>query len=318
MDEFLDQIGSHSSTGVEIGSCNGITAMVRNRSGWHDFNDTWRFDGLTETWSRLSPLSNVSIPLRNYFSAATLVNCNSSCSCKESMIIFGGETKAGVPKDDRLMELHCIDDSKSPPIFEWRDLKPQSNGSGYPKARQFHQMISAYNDTVMYMNGGLGDLNTSERDRFPEMWKYTLVDNKWTLLDNYIRGRRWYSRLALSVTTGVYLPPHTFLMMNDGLLLAYDLSKRQWLRVSSLTRHPLVPSTISRMTHGAVVISNVVIAYGMFPGPADQQSASTVWNISVVGSLNVGNHLVVAWSANPQPRPAPPPLEEGSASSVYS
>ena len=293
--------------------------LARNATGWHGFNDTWLFDGFTETWSRLSPRSSIELPLRNYHSATSLANPNSTCACQESVIVFGGETKGGVPKDNRLVELHCINDAVSPPVYEWRDLKPKGDRNGTPKPRQFHQMISAYNKTVMYMNGGCGDLQRTYPEFFPELWMYTLTYNKWILLDNYSDRHLWYSKIAQSVVTAVYLAPHTFLMMNGATLLAYkayNLNRRKWLEVVSETRSPPHPSTVSRLTHGAVVIGNDVIMYGTFPGPCDQKAASTVWNISNIDQSANTDKITIVWSANPQSRPSPPPTEPGSESST--
>ena len=166
------------------------------------------------------------------------------------------------------------------------------------------------------MNGGVGYLQLQNLKLFSELWMYTLTDNKWVLLDNYSDHHLWYSEIAHSVVTAVYLAPHTFLMINGGTLVAYDLNSRKWLKVVSETRSPPRPSTVSRLTHGAVLLGSDVIVYGMFPGPSDQQAAGTVWNISVIDHSAKADNMTVAWSANPQSRASPPPTEPGTESST--
>lgn len=292
--------------------------ISHNATGWYHFSDTWMFYGATETWHQLFPQSQTILPAdgRNYFTAVAMTNRNSTCRCQESVVVFGGETKGGSSFDDRLLELRCVDDSHWLPMYEWRDLKPMGYKGNRPHARQFHQSISAYNKTIMYMNGGIGQIRGYTPAAFPELWMYNILENKWTLLDNYSSPSLWYSEQAMSVTSGVYLEPHTFLMMNSGMLLGYDLVSRRWMHVSSITRSPPYPDRETRMTHGVVVIANQAILYGMFPDPSAQQADSAVWNISVLPKLSNYNELTVVWSANPQARPSPPPLEQASASTA--
>ena len=105
-------------------------------------------------------------------------------------------------------------------------------------------------------------------------------------------------------------------MMNGGMLVACDLDRRKWLKVVSETRSPPRLSTVRRLTHGVVLIKSDVIVYGMFPGPSDQQAASTVWNISNIGQSAKAGSVTIVWSANPQSRPSPPPTETGTDSST--
>ena len=39
-------------------------------------------------------------------------------------------------------------------------------------------------------------------------------------------------------------------MMNGGMLVAYDLDRRKWLKAMSETRSPPRLSTVRRLTHG--------------------------------------------------------------------
>ena len=154
-------------------------------------NDTWLFDGMTETWIKqdvkLWRVGDFVLP-RYYHKAVSIRQPLSNCTCQESILVYCGLSSFfkvasdGGPSCLRdLWEMRCIADSNGKQQFYWISLARQGDA--------LWQSAADFNKSSMYM--WLGDrCHTSKTNLFSDgIWEYDLTDRMWkhhTQITNHI------------------------------------------------------------------------------------------------------------------------------------
>ena len=132
------------------------------------FNDTWLFDGTTETWRRLEPVtSGLAIEPRTHHSAVAMYQELSPCKCKESVVIYGGSASSSYHNScyGDVWELRCVNDSAAQKVYQWFSLQGNSTTSKLsPPSRILQSVFSTSLKKSMYVWGGI---NCLEQGKFP-------------------------------------------------------------------------------------------------------------------------------------------------------
>jgi N-acetylneuraminic acid mutarotase len=134
-----------------------ITAQSILFGGWNDqgdYNDTWAFDSLTETWTELTPSS---APAARAYHSMVYDPVGGRA------ILFGGADDSGTYFEDTW--------AYDPVADDWAELSP----SGGPSARDAHAMAFDSTDGWVILFGGWDD-----NANFNDTWAYDPVFNTWT------------------------------------------------------------------------------------------------------------------------------------------
>ena len=171
------------------------------------YNDTWLFDGVTETWHQ----QNVTVlteetfvtPRRSH-TAVTVQQPLSNCTCQESMLVYGGVNDGQCLGD--LWEMRCLRDSHGNERFYWillADTDTDNNNNSWPQLR-VGQHAADFNKSLFYMWGGwhCPDNHTAENtEMFYEIWEYNLTCKRWKLVvtdNNFLLNFYGYSNIFVS------------------------------------------------------------------------------------------------------------------------
>ena len=146
-----------------------------------EFNDTWLFDGVTESWKELDVrlwTEEFVLP-RSGHMAVVIRQMLSNCSCQESILIYGGlydTFSKGTCLND-LWEMRCIADVNGTERFYWILLmKTDDKNIAWPSERRGPTAVD-FNKSVMYMWGGRNCQDTvSPVEGF---WQYNLTSGMW-------------------------------------------------------------------------------------------------------------------------------------------
>ena len=140
------------------------------------FNDTWLFDGVTETWKEQEvKLWKAGYFLRPRFghTAVTIRQPLSNCTCQESLLVYGGSSIDKECYGD-LWEMRCIVDLYEKQQFYWISLT-KGDDADWPKL--LDQRASDFNKRSMYMWGG-GDCKRNQQPT-EGVWEYDLMSSMW-------------------------------------------------------------------------------------------------------------------------------------------
>ena len=199
----------------------GSTSQARSRK-MECSNETWMFDMIRKEWTLIKTTirpqsSNGYVTPRCRHTAAVVRFENSSCSCKESMLIFGGfsqprfsQFNANKPIYD-LWLLTCKGDHSQE--YEWVRLRPSGPKLNYPR------MVSAFNNTIVYLYG------RSPSHKYWAIWAYRVSTGNWTKCGN-VTKTYIFPELAMYVT---YNQNHFLVLCCMKPLAVFDILKEEWV-----------------------------------------------------------------------------------------
>lgn len=186
--------------------CNTSVILFGGSDEWLGtrFNDTWLFDGVTETWKKQEVKlwrTAEFVQPRYWHSAVIIEQPLSNCTCQQSLLVYGG-SHDGLSCMGDLWEMRCIADSNRIQQFYWISLS-RVDDALWPPNRRLHT-ASDFNKRSMYMWGGLecpGDTWIPLED----VWEYDLTSVTWK------HHKRVTNRL-----------PQTCMFLYDGLSFFYS------------------------------------------------------------------------------------------------
>ena len=269
-------------------------------------NETWMFDMMQKRWS----LVNVSIHASNndgyvtprcQHAATAVYHENSSCSCKEAMLVYSGfanyDQTWGSSRNDLndLWLLSCKNDVDQE--YEWIRFIEKPPRLHYPK------LVSVYNKTMVCLFGATVLAKISRR--MWELWSLNFIVNY-----NVWRKRNNGTDLSMSVPgRGVYLTTgqshHFLILCCSSPLLVFDLKREKWLHHGQSSGYE-----IPRFQEKSVTITKVgetILAFGrlMFViGASDNwmwwldipPNGSWHWSLQKTRSINPFNGRLLTLS----------------------
>ena len=159
--------------------CNTSVILFGGGGNWLDtlFNDTWLFDGVTETWKeqevKLWGAGDFVRP-RYGHTAVIIRQPLSNCTCQESILVYGGYGEYHCLGD--LWEMRCIVDSNRKQQFYW--ISHSKQGDALWPSKRFFQRAADFSKRFMYMWGGTDcDFNPLPSEG---IWEYDLMSVTWT------------------------------------------------------------------------------------------------------------------------------------------
>lgn len=139
----------------------GHSAVIYNGSmyvfgglGAHRYNDLFKFDFDTKTWTEIKPKDESKLPSKRYK--------HSACIYENMMYIFGGWDSSGKLND---MYRYIFDRN------EWEIVHCDSP----PRPRSAHS-VAVY-QKMMYLFGGIGD------NKFNDMHRFSFKTNQWSVVN---------------------------------------------------------------------------------------------------------------------------------------
>ena len=199
----------------------GSTSQARSRKITCS-NETWMFDMSQKKWRLLTAVirpqsSKEYVTPRCQHTAAVVRFENSSCSCKESMLIFGGfpQSNANKPIYD-LWLLTCKDDISH--VYEWVKRRPSGPKLIYPK------MVSAFYNTIVYL---YGRSRSPSHEKYKHwVWSYHVSTGNWTNCGNITKNDSISEQLATYITDN---QNHFLVLCCKNPLAMFDMIKKEWL-----------------------------------------------------------------------------------------
>jgi hypothetical protein len=194
------------------------------RRGMLIMNDTWLFDGTSETWEMLDvPVEGKQyVKPRSAHTSLAFSQPLSNCSCKESLLVYGGALSAKTPfvadLQQQMWEMRCIADENRQEKFYWiqkmNGMQVEKNNGHIFPPYLFDHCAAVLSDS-MYVWGGLsadGYFNTDG------IWEYNLISGLWKQHRNTEINRNIPDRCLYYSCTTI----HYQLVSTDvgGLLLA--------------------------------------------------------------------------------------------------
>ncbi|CAF0997869.1 unnamed protein product [Adineta ricciae] len=142
--------GRSGHSAVVYGKCMYIFGGL----GEFRFNDLFKFDFESCTWTQILPIDESKVPSKR---------CkHSACIYQDMMYIFGGWDSSGKLND---MYRYRFDRN------EWEQVQCANP----PSARSAHSVAIYQN--YMYLFGGIGD------NKFNDMYRYSFKTNQWTMVN---------------------------------------------------------------------------------------------------------------------------------------
>ena len=271
-------------------------------------NDTWIFQGESETWTRPLLLRGVA-PINAFYGSTSIYQPKSNCSCKESFISVGGSRLGS-----DVIELRCLNEEQN--LYQWVYLAKSNPHHWFPVAGNISFMTvvpaTPRNSTHLYVNGGA----LSETIPTPFLWLVDLLKNEWKLLSDYSSD----PDMTKAAKTGGgklfhILSSNSLLLIDQSRAFAFNLLTNRWMNVSCRFCSP--PKTdFSRPSKSSVKIGNTVLVFGTSEVIPDQQYNSVVLNVSILSVDSKANAMKIAWVANPPSKSSPSPLSPGTFSSA--
>ena len=266
-------------------------------------NDTWIFDGNTETWTELSvSISAGNVPPRTFHSGVSLEQSNSSCHCNQSLVIYGGlrswkktyyynQPLAQTPND--VWELRCVREMN----YTWINHHvPESFSLPWPEGRYLHLAVPV-TKTKMSLWGGkpvtsflyAAELETSDDEtsgaETSGCWSYDVASNLWSLCSfdydqSDVTGPALYVHYKGAAT---YSMNYERIMYVTGSLSVYTFQKdiKQWkmLRIASFISSDLYLGLLGK---GIAMTSDTVWVFsGDTPSDLSKRSDMTVLALRV-------------------------------------
>ncbi len=253
-------------------------------------NETWNFDTILKEWrhiqTKIHPRHNGEyVTPRCRHAAAVLRYDNSSCSCKDSLVIYGGFEKRSYTWSsdyrenlDDLWQLICKDEHLY--VYEWRKLS--SSHHVKPKL-QYPSAVSAFQNTEMFL---LGQTEQNRSGHYWEVWSYDVVDEVWSKVGNT-------SKQSSVPGQGVYVTDdgqsyHFLISCCSEPLTVFDVMTRKWFTPTILSKERGPDSLSNAVTR---IDRNVLVFGGSrwFIG----------YNYNIMWELSITSARVWYWLAKP-------------------
>eukprot|EP00118_Oscarella_pearsei_P023533 m.282772 g.282772 ORF g.282772 m.282772 type:complete len:1253 (+) comp40662_c0_seq2:239-3997(+) len=283
--------------------------------GWHVLTDTWVFDGTTESWIQANLLKNSShTKTAAFFATTSIVQPQSKCSCKESVIIIGDGASGIASYPLELWELRCIDDKSN--LYQWLNLAEDVESKLLPPRGVFAYASvvrsAKQNATHVIVNGGV----VSTTEPIPFLWLVDVTRNRWSVLNNYSsESDDIVSSKTIGSSMFLFASQNVLLLINQAKVFAYNLLSNSWMKITCRFCSP-PQSGFERPTKASVQIENTILIFGINEVIPDQPYNSIVMNVSIVNINLMSNDIEIDWTANPPPVASPPPLLPRSYSSA--
>ena len=255
-------------------------------------NETWSFDTNLKEWRQIETKIHLRhndeyVTPRCRHAAAVLRYDNSSCSCKDSLVIYGGFEKRSYtwsldsPKNlDDLWQLICKDEHSH--VYEWRKLS--SSHHVKPKL-QYPSAVSAFLNAEMFL---LGQTEQNRSGHYWEVWSYHVVDEVWSKVGNT-------SKQSSVPGQGVYVTDdtqsyHFLISCCSEPLTAFDVITRKWFTptiISNRKGPASLSGAVSRINRSVLVFvgSRWFLGYN--------------YNFNIMWELSVTSAGVWYWLAKP-------------------
>ena len=239
-------------------------------------NETWIFNMTQKKWNFLPTRSSV-IPRCKHAAAAVISQPISQCSCKESMLVYGGVSKFSslVKLSPEFLfdswELRCVRDGSetSLPVFEWMPFRFKGNDEVH---LQFPQAVSAFGKSTLILFG-----RNSENSW--NLQSYNLTNSTWDLLWS---GNKKTAPGHLLYKTGHEkgTPQGRFHLLISccNPLWIFDLLTKRWYE-PKMRQNGIRPQ-VREGTSSMAVIGSSILTFGgeMYFLPP----MSTLWNLTLV------------------------------------
>jgi N-acetylneuraminic acid mutarotase len=220
----------------------GHSAVIYNHAmyifgglGEYRYNDLFRFDFSSCTWTEIKPVDESTIPSKR---------CkHSACVYQNMMYIFGGWDSSG-----KLNDMHRY-------VFErntW-ELVPCTNP---PAARSAHSV--AIYQSSMYLFGGIGD------NKYNDMYRFSFKKNQWSMINQrnapprrssyggaHIYNDRMY--IVCGLGCGKFNDCHMF-----------DFASDTWTELKYSNDSRATPSKRGR--HTCVLVDDILYMFGGYVG----------------------------------------------------
>lgn len=211
-----------------------------------------------------------SISPQNGHYAVPIHQSNSSCSCKESLLVSGGFKNTWPLLQNKMCELRCIDDSKSPAVYDtgkrWKRFRLLLRRCG---------PMFSFNTSTIFLWG------RSFPAGFYALWRYDAVSNGWTIVTRNNNFEGW----GTPVSTDVVVPFHhedeklEMILKYDGnqfksFILNLTTGEKS---DSSMSNVPLI--FVGVESYSAVVMGDVALVYGGVAAKYDMRGR--LWTVSL-------------------------------------
>jgi N-acetylneuraminic acid mutarotase len=232
-----------------------------------EFNDTWVYDSLTNTWEDLAPIGAVP-STRGLHSMVYDPLAN-------RVILFGGKHWTfGLGGGDWLNDTWTYD----PVANAWIELKASGP---VPAARQGHSMVyDPIGERVILFGGAHGERDSRERTWLNDTWTYDPGVNAWTELDpaGTLPPGRYSQAMAYDPGAGRIIMFGGY--DGDEVLddtWSYDLAANLWTEIK-----PVGAAPSARRFHSMVydALGNRMILFGGHssdPGPEGGTWLNDIW-----------------------------------------
>eukprot|EP00118_Oscarella_pearsei_P016233 m.153328 g.153328 ORF g.153328 m.153328 type:complete len:1076 (+) comp38620_c0_seq9:220-3447(+) len=228
-------------------------------------NDPWMFNKKQFSWKKLTvvlplPLSSFN-KTREGYSVVALRQTTTSCSCKESVVLFGGIAKEAYLETyyNDLWELHCLQNEET---YEWRSLEVDKN-SKTPLRRSHHAAISAKDKSLMYITGGSGtydpffDILLHVDEQREHVCEFSMDTREWRSFKGNPPVNCGF------IAFGANLGERFFFTCCSKSLVAFDMQFKTWLKEDEeiLSRQHSDDSAFPRdlFSDGAVVGNSLLL-----------------------------------------------------------
>ena len=284
-----------------------LTTLCKNIAvlfGGHAFgnrsapvSDTWILKGDKPElyWEKLDhgPNNSTFIPPRYAHVSAPIYQSESPCSCKESVLLFGGATHNNEVLGD-LWEFRCVSEG----VYQWLKVSNGTN-STQPSPRYFHAAVSDANKRTVYFSGGVDD-----KQMFQDIWAYSVVSNSWAIVsqslpcvedwknpDNTVAFFLSREKEKGNVVICCNICPVVFDVENRAVLYGRDLTTSGF---TSLGPFPPGHSEGSKNFTGSVVGNSAI-----FLTNKDKYQQRLVWNLTFTAER------LLTWTPYPEAPSAP-------------
>eukprot|EP00118_Oscarella_pearsei_P002115 m.9577 g.9577 ORF g.9577 m.9577 type:complete len:1224 (+) comp21448_c0_seq1:590-4261(+) len=244
--------------------------------------EVWLFDGRNLTWRQIHP-NGKGIAPRSGHIAVVVRQPNSSCQCKESMLVYGGYSSGHAFSD--LWELRCIEDGAH---YEWIPVAESSGAK--PKFRYNLAATSNVSESIMYL--------VSE-----DLWQYSFITNQWSILNSSVPTvlKTCAQSLAfILISSNPTIPLLYVACSSSSSPIGFQFNPNGWIHpLSAYDRHtnavpPCEDALVNNRVAGAVVDGSAIV----ISGPTQYN----LWNLTAL------EPDVWFWERFPQPKAFPDTL----------
>lgn len=236
-------------------------------------NETWIFDIHRKVWNVLPIVStgDFNRPRCLHAAASIVSSTSSSCSCKESMLVYGGLSGFS-PKTYLydMWELRCISDRTTPnlPTYKWIRV----NFTGSELRLRFPQASSAFHNSLFILFGLV------QAKDMGELWSFNASSSQWYLLSSL--GPKPPDKVLYMTgqTTKTHSPFHLVLACCMPLRV-FDLVTNQWYTPKPLL-DMLVPD-LQVETSAMAAFRNSVLTFAGQVNFRIPQTTNELWRLTM-------------------------------------